>query len=844
MSNAPNPKLLDLRAQGSRAVQSFMRTFGPDDASPDADSIPMTEKKERPKRYVNAKTGKEISRLKSVVVDSKGNVLMKRLITLSMVGAFCAACALMFLSGVAVEEEPPKAVKEEVVVQDDMQAKWISRDDFCMSCAHAPSRKWSWWFGWGSCDCFAGWSGACCDIPHLNSGECALYEDTLEVIHDHSVVPGIPFHKDLVTSPCSNAWSIDALGQGVAPVVVNMLYNVIDEQPPQYVRDSLDELHAATQDNSYWSLVWETLKMFARIFTDDRGAEYEMLSSLQECEGVASDYSTDSTGLTALSTMGKCYEAQMDALDGTHDEGYKPTLPEYNNFWRLIDAEESVLFAMVDSVQDTIPVAWMRNDDMFGWLRMVGSNPDMLRIANSADFGVNFDVTDAMYNTAMGESGSGTLNAALAAGRLFMMDFSIFGDGVEDNNGKFLHAPKALFAVPVDTTQRLRTVAIQQYQTPSTEHPLMGAPDPGIRDSWDTNSDGSKTFGSSLSEADKKTLVKWAMLKTSVQSAESSYFEVVTHFGRTHLVMEPFMIAANVAFHETHPIRKLLHPHFEGTLHINQGAVDALISEGGVIDKIFPPPISITQSLAVASCKDFLENFNDNLFDVAFQKRGTTTLPAEYPFRDDGMLLWNAIKDWTYKYLTIAYSSDAQMRKDPWLKCFWDLLVSPSGGMLQKVGDNNNGKLHTRRYLSEFLALIIWTSSGQHAATNFPQKDVGAHITMNPTSSWSKGRLDPADLDISNWFDMLPPLHEAFDQLNTEYLLGSVHYNRLGRYEEDYATGHFEGEYREAELEFQAALENVRSTIEARNNEAGTMRGDVWPYEILMPENTPNSINI
>ena len=65
-----------------------------------------------------------------------------------------------------------------------------------------------------------------------------------------------------------------------------------------------------------------------------------MMSSLKDCEGVAADYASDSTGLTALSTMGACYEEQMDALDGVHGEGYKPTLPEYNNFWRLLDVEE------------------------------------------------------------------------------------------------------------------------------------------------------------------------------------------------------------------------------------------------------------------------------------------------------------------------------------------------------------------------------------------------------------------------------------------------------------------------------------------------------------------------
>ena len=162
----------------------------------------------------------------------------------------------------------------------------------------------------------------------------------------------------------------------------------------------------------------QTLKLFAAIFTDDRGAEYDMFNSLTECQGVASDYAADTTGLTALSTMGKCYEEEMDALDEVYTGQYKPSLPEYNNFWRLIDPEESILFAMVDHVDDTLPVSWMRSDDMFGWVRLVGSNPDMLRIATSADFNSNFDVTDAMYNTAMGESGSGTLGAALAEVRV------------------------------------------------------------------------------------------------------------------------------------------------------------------------------------------------------------------------------------------------------------------------------------------------------------------------------------------------------------------------------------------------------------------------------------------
>jgi arachidonate 15-lipoxygenase len=682
-----------------------------------------------------------------------------------------------------------------------------------------------------------------------------VYNDKFVYTHEHSVMPGIPFHVDIETVPDSNAWAIDALGQGLAPVIVNMLYIDIDEFPPQYVLDSLDRVAVATNDNSYWSLVKEVFNMFYEIFTDDRLVELEMVQNLASCQGVAGDFIKDSTGLTAISTMGRCYEEEMDALDGIYTGQYKPTLPEYNAFWRLIDSEESIMAAMVEDVQHTVPTGWMKDDIMFGWLRRVGSNPDMLRLAKSSDIGANFPVTDAMYNQAMDQSGAGTLDAAMADGRLFIMDFALFGDGVINNNGKTLFAPKALFAVPISQaygTDGLRTVAIQQFQKPSTDYPIMGAPKPNRRIWTDA----------SLTVSEKEELVKWVMFKTSVQVAESSYFEVVTHFGKTHMVLEPFLMATDNACHPTHPLRKLLMPHFAGTDHINQGAVDSLIAAGGTIDKIFPPPIETVQAIAIVGAREFLQDFNNQFFDTAFRNRGTWigSKLTEYPFRDDGKMIWDATLKWTTDYLNIAYSSDSAMRADPWLKCWWDMLVSPSYGMLKNAGDVGNGALYTRGYLAKVLALIIWTGSGQHAATNFPQKDVGAHVTMNPTAAWSEGKTATIDCSASSgassatdatnavacfqpWFDMLPPLHEALDQLNTEYLLGSVHYNRLGRYEEDVSEGHFAGAYRTKELEFQSALAASDVEINGRNTVAGTMR-EHFNYIIMKSANIPNSINI
>ncbi|GMI24519.1 hypothetical protein TeGR_g5523 [Tetraparma gracilis] len=776
-----------------------------------------------------------------------GATIMKRLIPLIAVCGVVGVIVMMLITGSASSSEPPKTATVGATTPTSTgEVASAEEKGWCMSCQNAPSRTWSWWFGWGGCSCYAGWSGSCCDVPALDYGECVTYNDKFEFTLTHSVMPGIPFHKDLVTEPASNAWAIDALGQGLAPVIVNMLYIDLDEMPPQYVLDSLDQIKEATKDNSYWSLAWESFQLLYEIFTDDRYVEYEMAQNLYACKGIAAEFAADSTGLTAISKMAECYEEEMIALEENYPNPhqYKPSLPEYNSFWRLIDSEESIMFAMVESTADVVPTGWMKDDIMFGWLRRVGSNPDMLKKASAADIGTNFAVTDAMYQNAM-EDSTGTLTEAISDGRLFIMDFAILGDGLLNNNGKSLFAPKALFAVPKDqsyATDGLRTIAIQQFQTPSTEYPLISAPDPLRRDWSDAT----------LTTAEKDALVTWCMAKTSVQVAESTYFEVITHFGRTHMVMEPFMIATDIALHATHPIQKLLKPHFAGTDHINQGAVDSLIAAGGTISKIFPPPIEVVQGVAIIGAKAFLDDINNQFFDVAFRNRGTWDLPAEYPFRDDGKLVWNNILTFVNEYVNIAYSSDSKMRADPWLKCWWDMLVSPNTGTLKNVGDAGNGALYTRSYLSKLITLVIWTASGQHAATNFPQKDVGAHVTMNPTSAWSTGLTAGVDCasaadDVAcfqPWFDMLPPLHEALDQLNTEYLLGSVHYNRLGMYEQDYATGHFSGAYRQAEIKFQAALATMGEEITNRNAAVGTMRGDVFNYEIMMPANVPNSINI
>jgi len=47
---------------------------------------------------------------------------------------------------------------------------------WCGQCENAPHRGWSWWFGWGDCNCFDGWSGDCCDSWSVSDWDKKVYE--------------------------------------------------------------------------------------------------------------------------------------------------------------------------------------------------------------------------------------------------------------------------------------------------------------------------------------------------------------------------------------------------------------------------------------------------------------------------------------------------------------------------------------------------------------------------------------------------------------------------------------------------------------------------------------------
>jgi arachidonate 15-lipoxygenase len=467
----------------------------------------------------------------------------------------------------------------------------------------------------------------------------------------------------------------------------------------------------------------------------------------------------------------------------------------------------------------------VKEDKAFAAQRIAGVNP--LVIARLEAILDKFPVTNAQYQTVMGTSDS--LETALAENRLYITDYQDLQDIVPgtidlDHNTiqKYIYQPIALFAVESGDCPRRRLVpvAIQCYQEPSPENPIFVAP----------------TSDSSTSER-----WAWQMAKTTVQIADSNYHEFISHLGGTHLWMEPIVLATYRKLSLAHPLGALLIPHFEGTLFINDSAIKGLINPGGTVDKVAGGTLKSSLKLSLKGAKGYPFAFNQASLPNTLKSRGVddpSCLP-DYPYRDDALLIWNAIHEWVANYLQLFYPNDLAVRSDREIQEWIDDLTDPNGGQMTGIGETNDEiplpHIQTVAYLIEAVTTIIFTASVQHAAVNFPQSSLMTYMPNMPLAGYRPAPQTTRGITEADYFELLPPLSQSETQMNMTYVLGSIYYTQLGHYGDRYFT-----DSRVAKLldNFQERLQEIELEIEARNE----IR--ITHYDVLLPSKIPQSINI
>ncbi|NER38060.1 MAG: lipoxygenase [Oscillatoria sp. SIO1A7] len=451
-----------------------------------------------------------------------------------------------------------------------------------------------------------------------------------------------------------------------------------------------------------------------------------------------------------------------------------------------------------------------QEDETFAYMRVAGPNPVV--IERMTEPNPRFPVTEEQYKQVMGSDDS--LEVALGEGRVYIADYAILAeaiDGTFPQYQKYLYAPLAMFAVPKGTgdNRTLKPVAIQCQQEPGPDNPVV---------------------------TPKSNPYSWMFAKTVVQVADGNYHEAVTHLARTHLFIEPFVIATHRQLPDKHPVSLLLRPHFKGTLAINNAAQARLIAPGGPVNKLLAATIDSSLAFAVKGVQTY--PFNKQMLRAQLERRGVLdakNLPV-YPYRDDALRIWDAIHQWVSSYLNICYNSDLEVQGDTELQAWVADLTSFNGGRVIDFGDRK-GSIQTLDYLIEAATLIIFTSSAQHAAVNFPQKSIMSYAPAMPLAGYVPASSVKNGTE-EDFLNLLPPVTQAKWQLLVTYLLGSVYYTQLGKY----GLLHFRKLGVQTPLrEFQEKLREIETEIEQRNAAASYLP---YAYEYLLPSKIPQSINI
>lgn len=450
------------------------------------------------------------------------------------------------------------------------------------------------------------------------------------------------------------------------------------------------------------------------------------------------------------------------------------------------------------------------SDDCFARMRIAGPNPLLIQKVDALPN--NFPVDPQRFEALTGQS----LSAALANARVYLVDYQaleVMMGGNYPSGQKYISPGLALFVLTEDR-RKLQPIAIQCGQTPGRSTPVFYKDD-----------------GES-----------WELAKIHIQSADGNYHELVSHLGLTHLLIEPFVVATHRNLAPQHPLFTLLLPHFQGTIYINNSALTSLIQPGGNVDRLLAGTIESDWAVTLNALGSL--DFNARMLPNELASRGVSNVDTfpDYPYRDDALLLWQATEAWVRDYLGIYYNDDLAVIEDTELQSWYHDVTSQNGGCVQGLGetrpDGQKG-IFTFAYLTQIVTMLIFTGSAQHAAVNFPQKEIMSYTPAMPLAMYAasptqvSGPLAPS-VTLTN----LPPLEMSFLQVAVAQILGGVYFTRLGDYNRYSTTPWFsDPRVQPALLGFQANLRTIERTI-------GTRNLDRPGYEFLLPSRIPQSINI
>ncbi|KAJ0083832.1 hypothetical protein Patl1_29828 [Pistacia atlantica] len=426
------------------------------------------------------------------------------------------------------------------------------------------------------------------------------------------------------------------------------------------------------------------------------------------------------------------------AIDSLFNEGINLPPLTKQGFWKTLiprlvkaieDTSEDVLRFETPEAMERDRFFWFR-DEEFARQTLAGLNPLCIKLVT--EWPLKSTLDPAVYGPPESKitkeiiekeiKGFMTVDEAIKQKKLFILDYHDlmlpYVQKVRTLKNTTLYGSRTVFFLTPDGT--LRPLAIELVRPPMDGKPQwkeVYTPSWNSTDCW-----------------------LWRLAKAQVLAIDSGYHQLISHWLRTHCCTEPYIIATNRQLSVMHPIYRLLHPHFRYTMEINALAREKLINADGIIESTFSPgKFSMELSSAVY---DALWRFDHEALPQDLINRGMAVEDPnsphglkltieDYPYANDGLVLWDALKQWVTDYVNHYYPDPKLVASDQELQAWWKEIKNVGHG--DKKDAPWWPELKTPKDLIEIVTTIAWVASGHHAAVNFGQYPYAGYFPNRPT---------------------------------------------------------------------------------------------------------------
>lgn len=221
----------------------------------------------------------------------------------------------------------------------------------------------------------------------------------------------------------------------------------------------------------------------------------------------------------------------------------------------------------------------------------------------------------------------------------------------------------------------------------------------------------------------------------------------------------------------------------------------------------------------------------------------------DYPFANDGLLLWSAIREWIQEYILQYYPNSEAIKYDTELQAWWTE-IRTKGHPDKKEGWPS---LENPSDLVEILNIIIWVASCHHAAVNFGQYAYGGYFPNRPSIARDNMPTEDGKLGTEEYssFRENPnkTLLKSFpSQIQATLVMAILAVLSNHSPDEEYLGEKLEEAWKEdpaivaAFERYSENMKNIERLIDQRNTNTNLKNRNgagIVPYELLKPFSKP-----